>query len=195
MTRTATSNTAPIHLLLCVALPDSKTDDYRLQQARNLLLYHLRKYAAEINAGLVMVGDSATTEEEQDEAVVKPAPLTHVPHVILQWVSGAEMPPSIIATTSPEELEILQRHAQHADWNVVSDSLWKALPMTTETMASDAKGTQMEAGDENWLAQLRDSVATATATTAETTTPAATTTTNKTEDKAVASFFEDLLKK
>mmetsp|Transcript_44504 Transcript_44504/g.50391 ORF Transcript_44504/g.50391 Transcript_44504/m.50391 type:complete len:503 (-) Transcript_44504:27-1535(-) len=99
---------------------------------------------------------------------------------------------------------VLLRNANYpGHWDASKDSLWVALPATNG--ASDTTSTQTEtttttAGDDGWLTQLRDSIASALPATDKASVNEKTSADDnangkpKEKDAAVSSFFESLLK-
>lgn len=124
---------------------------------------------------------------------------------VWEEATPAETGPSVRATAlygpgrQQEDLieTLLLRNANYpGHWDASKDSLWVALPSETEGNTSETN-TTAAAGDDGWLTELRDSIASALPTSAATddNTPA-----NNIDDKpkekdaAVSSFFESLLK-
>jgi hypothetical protein len=244
-----------VALQICVRLPPETLPEeggggedrrgYRDRQVRALLTYHLRRYAAALNASLVFVrhyggasDDDDTTlslgeeerrgTQEQQEQQQPSVPVHHLPVIWRDLALGkpvwkGEVDGGVAELVLPgrasagsddgnevgeeesgysliygpgnhnEELieTVLLRSAHYpGHWDASQHSVWKIL-QTDENRKTASSNTKkaVEVGDEAWLAQLRDSVASD-----RTVTPPrkAKTTPN---DAAVSSFFEDLLKK
>jgi hypothetical protein len=198
-----TDDMSKISLIICAIMdPLPNKDDYKDTQAQNLIIYHLRRFAASLNCWLCFVGKT--------EMEIPTIPLNHIAYSWREWISHKKID-AIFAPNhhQPDLIEsVLLRNAHMSgEWDAATDSLWKALP------PSEAPGRQFLArsktlksraaeGDEGWMLQLRESVVVVEpATTPASTVSSSATPTSasnakiKTEDAAVSSFFENLLKK
>ena len=191
-----------ISLLLCAIVDtdagtNTNKDEYKETQAQNLVIYHLRRYAAALNCSLCFVGTGSGNTESPME--VPTIPLTQVDYTWREWISSGKIENFFAPDNHQPDLieSVLLRNAQFAgEWDAAKDSLWKALPSSIEEKDSSSFRTQKSSGDDDWLSQLRDSVATVEAQPQAPRAPAAAAATpKKTEDAAVSSFFENLLKK
>lgn len=206
------------NVMICAILPSSKEEqDYQTTQAQNLVLYHVRRFAAAIGASLVFsnnrndstINKNSKEEEntpEQDKNQVSTLTVNQVAHVWREFALNQKLQDdnaAIYVSSSNNENELVEtvllRNANNPPaWNSSTDSLWKALPASSnENEATDEtmkQGSSNNSGDDGWLQQLRDSLGTA-ATEPATTTTTTTSKANKTEDAEVSSFFENLLKK
>jgi hypothetical protein len=213
--------------------PPVGKSDYRAKQAQALLYYHLRRHAAALRATLCFVDDGSSAEidslvddDPNDQPVVDPAQLAYV---FRELATRAPLNPSApelgtgessafafvytAANHNPELVEsVLLRNAHYpGEWDAAKESLWKVLPPPSpsapearpDAPAAAAAANGAPAGDDPWLAELRDSVAAAAA--AASSAPDATKTPAKAarkevtpdsaqKDAAVSSFFESLLK-
>lgn len=185
-----------LSVMICAMVGPSTKDDYKETQAQNLILYHLRRYAAAINATLVFVGST-------DNVEVPTIPLDQIAYSWREWILGNSLENIFSpANHQPDLIEsVLLRNAQYAgEWDSGKDSLWKALPPVEKEQDHGKKAK--DTGDEDWLTQLRDSMAPGDAAAAAPSSrapaagaAAAGVTPSKKEDAAVSSFFENLLKK
>jgi hypothetical protein len=180
-----------ISLLICAIMdPGTYKDDYKKTQAQNLVIYHLRRYAALLNCSLCFVGKT--------EMEVPTIPLTQMAYTWREWFSAAKID-SLFSPDNhqPDLIEsVLLRNAQFAgEWDAAKDSLWKALPSAHEEERFSSTTAPKSTGDDGWLSQLRDSVVTVETQPQTPRVPQASTAAPKTEDAAVSSFFENLLKK
>lgn len=185
---------AKISLIVCALLAPSTKDDYKETQAQNLVLYHLRRFAAALNCTLVFCGKT--------DMEVPTIPLDQLAYQWREWVTGSTAIENVFA---PENHQVdliesvLLRNAQYTEeWDAAKDSLWKALPPSSMDSLDDADGKgKRNDGDDDWLSQLRDSVASVveSASAPSAAEPAASTSTeSKKDDDAVSSFFEMLKK-
>lgn len=189
-------------LMICAIVPavrntSNSNDAYKETQALNLVLYHLRKYAASLNATLCFVRQAELgPDETEDQPTMM---VNEFAFTWLEWVLGKEVesPAMYSAGKHQEDLieSVLLRNAScPGHWEASKDSLWKALPPTIEVATEHIKREKPESvGDEVWLAKLRDSVETAPIPAASPS-PAKAADAAK-EDPGVSSFFENLLKK
>mmetsp|Transcript_25439 Transcript_25439/g.42312 ORF Transcript_25439/g.42312 Transcript_25439/m.42312 type:complete len:420 (+) Transcript_25439:96-1355(+) len=210
-------------VMICAIVGPSTKDDYKETQAQNLIFYHLRRYAAAIHATLVLVGgnnsnskqmlsnsESNTSMSNTDE--VPTIPIEDISYSWREWILGNPLPRQdhvfSPANHQPDLIEsVLLRNAQYAgEWDASKDSLWKALPPAQATDNDDDNGVGQKAknaGDDDWLSQLRDSMAPpvgdaaaqANNNNSSTAAVAAAAGAPPKEDAAVSSFFENLLKK
>lgn len=182
-----------ISLLICALVAPTNKDDYKETQSQNLVFYHLRRYAAALNCTLCFVGKVPIAEE------VPILPLEQVSYCWREWILNNQSNGGMKSFITPDNHQpdliesVLLRNAEcDGEWKAAYDSLWKALPSLSigDTGEKDLKRSG-QAGDEDWLSQLRDSVG------SELTTPsprsAAPNAPAAKED--VSSFFQDLLKK
>ncbi|KAI2490621.1 hypothetical protein MHU86_23949 [Fragilaria crotonensis] len=194
-----------ISLLICAVFDHSgavanNKDEYMETQAQNLIIYHLRRYAAALNCSLCFVGNKTDID-------VPTIPLADVAYTWLEWISSTDLTGKVDNVFAPNHHQpdlietVLLRNAQHlaGHWDASKDSLWKALPPSQEednsSEFSSIKNKKAAShGDDGWLAQLRESVANVEAQPVSTPS-AAVSVAPKTEDAAVSSFFENLLKK
>lgn len=186
-----------IGLMICaIRRQQQQQDDYKETQAQNLVYYHLRRFAAAVNATLCMV--RLTGEELEDQPTLT---LTQVAHTWREFCLGNDVGgkveqeghAAVYGPGSDVDLieSVLLKNAQcPGHWNATKDSLWVALPETSE-LTKGAEDTAPKS-DEAWLSQLQQSVGVV-ATSAEPAAPSPAP--KKADDAAVASFFEDLLKK
>eukprot|EP00531_Pseudo-nitzschia_arenysensis_P010750 CAMPEP_0116142858 /NCGR_PEP_ID=MMETSP0329-20121206/15133_1 /TAXON_ID=697910 /ORGANISM="Pseudo-nitzschia arenysensis, Strain B593" /LENGTH=408 /DNA_ID=CAMNT_0003638123 /DNA_START=135 /DNA_END=1361 /DNA_ORIENTATION=+ len=214
-----------VGLMICavVSSKDSKSIDesseaaYKKKQARALVVYHLRKFATAMNAALCFVERPSETEETKDETPSESAPSNEDVQLAVDydklsqlWRDMAtgipiweETPAGTEATAlygpgrQQEDLidTILLRNANYpGHWDASKDSLWVALPAAESSTTTDAGTTA--AGDDGWLTQLRDSIASALPQTTEVAkepTPKKAATPAKKEAE-VSDFFASLLK-
>jgi hypothetical protein len=188
-----------VNLMICAVRPASKRDDYKETQAQNLVLYHLRRYAAAIGATLVFVSTvDNNTDNDHDEAKSEEASLSlqQLGNVWRKFAQGSDIEEDTAVfcpDTNQDLIEtVLLRNANcPGEWQASKDSLWKALPPLSQAADAKDKKAARSSGDDGWLQQLRDSLGSA-AEPAAASTPS---TTPKTEDAEVSSFFENLLKK
>jgi hypothetical protein len=223
-----TDRAARVALAICARrAPPVGKSDYRAKQAQALLYYHLRRYAAALRATLCFVDDGSSAgidslvdDDPSDQPVVDPAQLAYV---FRELATGAPLNLSApelgsgessafacvytAANHNPELVEsVLLRNAHYpGEWDAAKESLWKVLPPPPPEARPDAPAVPANvapAGDDPWLAELRDSVAAAAATSSApdaTKTPAKAarkevTPDSAQKDAAVSSFFESLLK-
>ena len=234
-------------IMICAILPEEKEEisesAYKTKQANALVIYHLRRFAAAINASLCFIQpekDNATPENPGQSSGTSPnqeslqqpqqnrvseasQPAISVDELSLLWKdlaldkeiwntdasnensnvdSGEETQVANIATPlygpgrhQEDFIEsVLLRNAHYpGHWEANKDSLWVALPTASENKSTDAGPVT---GDEGWLAQLRESIASA----ADAPKPVVVQEETKTEEKtnendvAVSDFFASLLK-
>lgn len=215
---------AMLALVICARRsPPVGKNDYRAKQAQALLYYHLRRYAAALNATLCFVDDageidSLVDDDPNDQPVVDPAQLAYIFRELAAGkplnLSAPELGTGessafayvyTMANHNPELIEsVLLRNAHYpGEWDAAKESLWKVLPPPRPAPSSPEARPDAPAaapvGDDPWLAELRDSVATASSAFDATKTPAKATRKEVTpdsaqKDAAVSSFFESLLK-
>jgi len=177
-----------IALMICAIVPSSSTtsttgatatttttstpaSSYRDTQAQNLVLYHLRRYAAALEATLCFVRleeekSPEETEEDQQQAMT----VNEMTYRWREWVLGnqqeEEEGPAAMYSPGKHQEDLIEgvllRNAQCPGyWDASKDSLWKALPPSSslEVIGSQQdQKTSNASGDEAWLAKLRDSV-------------------------------------
>ncbi len=208
-----------------VSSKDSKSIDesseaaYKKKQARALVVYHLRKFATAIHASLCFVErPSESSEENKEKAPIETAPSNEDVQLSVNydklsqlWRDMAtgipvweETPAGTQATAlygpsrQQEDLidTILLRNANYpGHWDASKDSLWVALPAADSSTTTTDTGTTLS-GDDGWLTQLRDSIASAlpqTTEVAKEATPKKAVTPAKKEAE-VSDFFASLLK-
>jgi hypothetical protein len=234
-------------LMICALVPKESPNQevsesaFTQKQAQALVLYHLRKFAAALNASLCFVQDnyeapailglpssqpSSPTKESQQVQPAASEASSQQPTVNYDTLSqlwrdlaldkevwnnnSSENNPSeeggaAADETAPTPLygpgrqqddlieTVLLRSGHYpGHWEANKDSLWVALPTPAEQKTETAA---VASGDEGWLGQLRESIASA-----ADVAPASKTTEESTEaspakkDAAVSSFFESLLK-
>lgn len=234
-------------IMICAILPVEREEvsekAYKTNQANSLVIYHLRKFAAAINASLCFVqpgkpgtensaqGTTSSPTKDLQQKQQKRASVYHQPAVTVEDLSklwkelaldkqvwniddsnektnaneGEEKEDVTAVITTPlygpgrhdeDYIEsVLLRNAHYpGHWEANKDSLWVALPTPAEPQA-DAAGT--DEGDEGWLTQLRESIASAANAQKPVVTPEETKTeekTNDSNDAAVSDFFASLLK-
>jgi len=227
-------------IMICAILPVEKEEvsesAYKTKQANALVVYHLRRFAASINATLCFVHpedseDSASSPMKESQQQSQPQsqqqkeasqPAVTFDELSKLWKELAldkaiwetddkenandndisEGSPVNVATPlygpgrhQEDFIEsVLLRNAHYpGHWEANKDSLWMALPTTREAPSAE---TGPNDGDEDWLSQLRGSIAAAAAAPK----PGATEETNaeektpETQDVAVSDFFASLLK-
>lgn len=155
----------------------SSGDGYKEKQAEALVLYHLRKYAASLNAVLCFVRKEKPTEEETK--AVDALTLNQLSFVWQQLAKGEEGWKELDATQGEksdqtavsgiygpgahhEDLieSVLLRNAQFPGrWDAGKDSLWVALPPPESETKDEIADESPTGGDEDWLNELRASVA------------------------------------
>ena len=202
-------------------IDESSEAAYKKKQARALVVYHLRKFAQSIHAALCFVErpqetpkeeakeDAAATNNNNDvqlsvsydklsqlwRDMANGVPVWEHQHAS-EETSDAVSPTALYGPGKQQEdlIEtVLLRNANYpGHWDASKDSLWKALPSTAET---GALPETPKTGDDGWLTQLRDSIASALPapeTPQKAATPAKETKPHK--DEAVTDFFASLLK-
>lgn len=187
-----------IFAIMIVALlppPGTSADAYKESQAQALILYHLRKYAASLNATLVFVSDSPSGDQ------TTPTMTTEQLSVVWKdWAQGLALEDHS-AMYGPGKHQddlietVLLRNAHcPGNWDAATDSLWKALPVATGT-GEDTVVKNETTGDDSWLTTLRDSVVMDATPAPSTPAVASTKPTPKAKEDAAAasSFFENLL--
>lgn len=204
-------------------IDESSEAAYKKKQARALVIYHLRKFAMAINASLCFV--EKPEDEESKEEETKETETTNNNDVQLSvsfdklsqlwrdmangipvWeqeqpeqTENAEVAPTALYGPSKQQEDLIEtlllRNANYpGHWDASKDSLWVALP--SEADAAPTTGTAAT-GDDGWLTQLRDSIASALPAPVETPQKAATPskdTKPAEKDEAVTDFFASLLK-
>jgi hypothetical protein len=188
-----------VNLMICAIRPSIKRDDYKETQAHNLVLYHLRRYAAAVGATLVFVStvdnemDNDQDDTKSEEASLSLHQLGNLWRDFAQENDIEEDTAVFCPDTNRDLIEtVLLRNANcPGEWEASKDSLWKALPPMSQAADATDKKVARSSGDDGWLQQLRDSLGSA----AEPAAASMPSTTLKTEDAEVSSFFENLLKK
>ena len=188
-----------VNLMICAIRPAIKRNDYKETQAQNLVLYHLRRYAASIGATLVFVRTvDNKSEDDDDKGRSEEASLSiqQLANVWRKFAQGTDIEEDL-AVFPPDKNQdliesVLLRNANcPGQWDSSKDSLWKALPASSQAANKKEPKTTRSPGDDAWLQQLRDSLGTA----AQPTAASAPSATPTTDDAEVSSFFENLLKK
>ena len=244
-------------IIICAILPEEKEEisesAYKTKQANALVIYHLRRFAAAINASLCFVepeeksaaaanqsagttsSSSSPMKESQKQTQRSSAseasqPAVSPDELSILWkdlamdkeiwkTSTSNVPTNSSSSGSSSSNEeetnianiaaplygpgghqeefiesVLLRNAHYpGHWEASKDSLWVALPTPSENKAVDEGPVT---GDEGWLSQLRESIASA----AEAPKAAVVQEETKTEEKtaepdvAVSDFFASLLK-
>jgi len=231
------------------AVDESSESAYKKKQARALVVYHLRKFAASINSALCFVkrpkpreqqesskdpavddgnnetlgnsGDAENTSNNNTQLSLSYDKLSQLWRDMATGVPVWEQSQPDIGTVdatetadvSPTALygpgrqqedlieSLLLRNANYpGHWDASKDSLWVALPAAGEGTNKTTTGTST-GGDDGWLMQLRDSIASALPPATDKTdekekssTPSEDAGKPKEKDAAVSSFFESLLK-
>jgi hypothetical protein len=202
------------HLMICAIVPLNKKE-YQETQAQNLVVYHLHRFAAAIGATLVFcqatdrplnptIATPEMGEQEEKDSTLATLDVGQVARVWRRFAQDSVLEHHDAIFDSNQDKELIEtvflRNANHPPaWNASTDSLWKALPAKPKEHDHEKKSKPNPSGDDAWLQQLRDSIASlATEPTATAAAAASTTSTSKakqTEDAEVSSFFENLLKK
>ena len=193
-------------LMICaIAAPtrNNSKDAYKETQAQNLVLYHLRKFAASLQATLCFVRLSEEKGPAEDSAEDQPAMLVNeFAFAWLEWVLGKTYDsPALYGPDKHQQDDLIEsvllRNAScPGQWDASSDSLWKALPPPDETAAAERTNKPRSVGDEVWLGKLRDSVESANVGAAQTRSPKPEATTPggaQRDEKEVSDFFKNLL--
>lgn len=216
-------------LAICVMLPagEQETENaatpegssgggYKEKQAEALVLYHLRKYAARLNAVLCFVQKDKPSEEASK--AVSALTLRQLSFVWRQVANGEEGWKELDSTKEDEEgaeqtnvagiygpgnhheelIEaVLLRNAQFpGHWDASKDSIWVALPasQTENEKKEESEESTDKAGDNSWLSELRSSVVADVKTPPPKGKSEAADASKTPNDAAVSSFFESLLK-
>ena len=177
----------------------TSADAYKETQSQALIMYHLRKYAAALNAWLCFVSEATPEVNEQNQPTMT---VEQLANVWKDWAQSKEPADNHPAMYAPGKHQndlidtVLLRNAHcPGHWEASKDSLWKALPPTVDK--GEAGVTKKETtGDDSWLSTLRESVVTDTSAVSATPKKAAAqpATPKAKEDAAAASsFFENLL--
>lgn len=234
-------------IIICAILPEEKEEisesAYKTKQANALVIYHLRRFAAAINASLCFVepeksaaaatSSSSPTKESQKQQTQRSSaseasqPAVSPDELSILWkdlamdkeiwkTSTSNVPTNSSSSSSNEEEtnianiaaplygpgghqeefieSVLLRNAHYpGHWEASKDSLWVALPTLSENKAVDEGPVT---GDEGWLSQLRESIASAAEAPKAPVVQEETKTEEKTAepDVAVSDFFASLLK-
>mmetsp|Transcript_7770 Transcript_7770/g.8586 ORF Transcript_7770/g.8586 Transcript_7770/m.8586 type:complete len:370 (+) Transcript_7770:29-1138(+) len=184
-----------ISLMICALVSSTNKEDYQETQAQNLILYHLRRYAASLNCTLCFVGKTPIAEE------VPFFPLEQVTCCWREWVLSEKSIDGLDNCITPYNHQsdlietVLLRNAQCAgQWDATEDSLWKSLPpLFSGDSNKKIFEKHDEIGDQGWLLQLRDSLGGEQP--PATSRPPAPKVPIKEDSAVVSSFFENLLKK
>lgn len=166
----------------------NNNDEYKDKQAEALVVYHLRKYAASLNAVLCFARKdkaAAVTEDDDQESKGIDALTLHQLSFVWQQIAKGEdgwkeldhssntntegesaASTSVSGIYGPghhhEDLieSVLLRNAQFpGQWDAAKDSLWVALPPPADATSEEATNLATTSGDEGWLNELRSSVA------------------------------------
>lgn len=196
-----------ICLQICVKIPP-RSDDVNEQQKLAYVVYHFHKFAMAVKASLVFVS------EEEPQATLGTVTSKDIGTIWKELAQGKEVwnmknfqeetpvgeedDALVYGPAAQAELldSVWQRNANApGKWNACKDSMWTVFP--PESKASGKTTTpKIPPGDEGWLSELRNSMANVTTTTTaqspqkDSSTKAQSATPN---DKAVSSFFKDLL--
>jgi hypothetical protein len=196
-----------ICLQICVKIPP-RSDDVTEQQKLAYVIYHFHKFAIATQASLVFVSEE---EPQATLGTVLPKDVGMIWKALAQGKEvwniknfqeetpvGEENDALIYGPGAQTELldSVWQRNASApGKWNASKDSMWTVFP--PESKASGKTTTpKIPPGDEGWLSELRNSMANVTTTTTaqspqkDSSSKAQSATPN---DKAVSSFFKDLL--
>ncbi|CAB9527378.1 expressed unknown protein [Seminavis robusta] len=215
-----------VSLVISVLIP-SRTEAaaaYKEKQAEALVMYHLRKYAASLNAVLCFVRTEEPVEEGKAIDALSIHQLSHVWHQLAKGEEGwkqfdtttttaseeteetpADTPPAetVMGVYGPgshqEDLieSVLLRNAHFpGQWDASNDSLWVALPSATDDATANAAADAPADGDESWLRELRSSVTSEAVKTPPATAKgdSAADTAKTPNDAELSSFFDSLLK-
>jgi hypothetical protein len=188
----------------------SDEDSFLRQQTTALLYYHLRRFAAALNATLVFVGKA-------ESGVQRCLSIPQVARVLKAWAEGSCVWDSKVGTdvleiqTFEENEEgnafiygpgmhntewiesVLLRNASYpGHWDANKESVWKILPAPLAGDTSNKRVVSMGTGDENWLQELRDSIALPVEAAATPRKPTTSASESKTPD--VSDYFASLLK-
>jgi hypothetical protein len=162
-------------------------------------LYHLRRFAAAIGATLVFVrtvDNKTEDDDDKDRSEEASLSLHQLANVWREYAQGTDIEEDA-AVFRPDKNQdliesVLLRNANYpGQWESSKDSLWIALPASSQATNKKEPKTSRSSGDDGWLQQLRDSLGTAT----EPAAASAPSSAPKTDDAEVSSFFENLLKK
>mmetsp|Transcript_21063 Transcript_21063/g.51834 ORF Transcript_21063/g.51834 Transcript_21063/m.51834 type:complete len:410 (+) Transcript_21063:133-1362(+) len=229
-------------IMICAILPVEKEEvsesAYKTKQANALVIYHLRRFAASINATLCFVQPEDAASENNPSSPMKESqqsqpqsqqqkessqPAVSFDELSKLWKELAldkaiwetedkenasdndntEGSPVSVATPmygpgrhQEDFIEsVLLRNAHYpGHWEASKDSLWVALPTAREAPQAE---TGTDNGDEGWLSQVRESIASAAEAPKPVTAPEETKAEEKaseTQDVAVSDFFASLLK-
>lgn len=195
---------------------EGSNSSYKEKQAEALVLYHLRKYAASLNAVLCFVRKEKATEEESKAiAALTLNQLSYVWHQLAKGEEGwKELDPTATEDAESEQSAVvsgiygpgnhqedlieavLLRNAQFpGQWDASKDSLWAAMPPPQVDEKNESAAAVSASGDESWLNELRSSVASEAKTPPSSAQkPDASANAKTPNDAAVSSFFESLLK-
>jgi hypothetical protein len=198
--------------------------DYKTQQHLQLLMYHIRKYAAALNATLIFLEEEEDTATTQLDHASRPTSSTQQP-----TVSRRELPflwkdlasgVAIWRSTEEDELpaaeketagfsriygpdhhqedlneSVLLRHASYpGHWDATQDSVWNILPPPRPRAAA---APPLPPGDAAWCQELYESMAGPPPTGWQSPAPSQkgpASAAKTPNDAAVSSFFEGLLK-
>jgi hypothetical protein len=215
-------------VMICAVLPpvqdDNSETNYRTKQAKALVIYHLRKFAAAINSSLVFCSKQAPAEKQTEEAVTQAHSTVDFDKLSQLWRDLANDQPVWITADAapPEESPSPDEGAETTDFHYSTpiygptrhqddlietlllrnahctghwDAAKDSLWVALSTPAPPAEDAAAPpGGDEGWLGQLRESIVSA-----EPVKPAVPASEKPKEqspkkDAAVSSFFESLLK-
>jgi hypothetical protein len=199
---------------------DDDVDSYRQQQTLSLLFYHLRRYAAALNASLVFVRSMSTFSPgavDTDVATTDLQPTLTLPQLSAVWLALAQQKQvwneNVLTdvleglvlhcetghavlygpgTHAPDWIEsALLRNAQYpGHWDAAKESVWNILPPRVATAVTRTTASTQH-GDDFWLKELRESVAMPAAAVATPIRPTAVAESAKTPD--VSDYFANLL--
>ena len=180
-------------LMPLTASTSTAADAYKETQSKALVFYHLRKYAAALNASLCFISEATPEGPDQNQTTMTTEQLANV---WSEWAQSNNLEDSAaVYLPGNHQVDLIEsvllRNAHcPGNWDAAKDSIWKALPPRIDNREQEV-ATKVDTGDDAWLSTLRDSVvidAPSTTKTLPLTTPKA-----KEDAAAASSFFENLL--
>jgi hypothetical protein len=196
-----------ISLQICVKIPP-RSDDVNEQQKLSYIVYHFHKFAIAVKASLMFVSEEEPrvtlgTVFPKDvgtlwKTFAQGKEVWNIKNFQEEAPGGEEDDVLVYGPEAQAELldSVWQRNANAPGrWNASKDSMWIVFPR--EPKASNKPTTsEIPPGDEGWLSELRNSMANVTASTTGQSPqkePSSKTQSATPNDKAVSSFFKDLL--
>jgi hypothetical protein len=182
-----------IALIPSTVSTSTSADAYKETQSQALVFYHLRKYAATLNATLCFVSEATPEGSDTNQPTMTTEQLANV---WKEWAQCNDLDDnSALFLPGNHQVDLIEnvllRNAHcPGHWDAAKDSIWKALPPTIDDREQKVEN-KVETGDDAWLSTLRDSVvmdAPSTTKTLPLATPKA-----KEDAAAASSFFENLL--